>query len=398
MEWHRLNTPSFDSIAGAAASASVVSALRASRVSRVRLLLRHLATHRPESADYITLLAEVEATSPAECAAVLTYPWVAAWITRSARARHAGPADYLRNVVAAVAYRVGDTATAERIARDSGGRIWLPTIGLFTAPKGIIQPADPIRTVRPAGRTGFTLYVDDLDPHRDCVGVPPADRLPNGEWSRVERTLTKAWELIEEHASDRADELAVGLSSVVPLNGVPGVSVTSGDAFGGLAATIPHQPLEAAVMLIHEFQHSKINALMDLVDLHRQDSGIRYFAPWRPDPRPLSGMLHGIGAFTAVALWWKAFCDTSPRPESAMEQLAQLRLQLTCAIDQIGDDPGLTAAGRRFVRANSIVVRSLAAYDLPPAADSSARAQLARLVQRWQRKQPAGSVPQFELT
>jgi len=47
-----------------------------------------------------------------------------------------------------------------------------------------------------------------------------------------------------------------------------------------------------------------LNAVVELVDLPGGKE--LFYAPWRDDPRPLLGLLHGIYAFTAVHRigWW----------------------------------------------------------------------------------------------
>ena len=47
------------------------------------------------------------------------------------------------------------------------------------------------------------------------------------------------------------------------------------------------RPSDLAVALVHEFQHSKLAALHRLVPLYDRTDPARYFAPWRPDPRPM---------------------------------------------------------------------------------------------------------------
>ena len=56
-----------------------------------------------------------------------------------------------------------------------------------------------------------------------------------------------------------------------------------------------------AETLVHETQHLKLCALLDLVTLARPDDGRRYYAPWRPDPRPAGGLLQGAYAFLGVS-------------------------------------------------------------------------------------------------
>jgi HEXXH motif-containing protein len=44
---------------------------------------------------------------------------------------------------------------------------------------------------------------------------------------------------------------------------------------------------------VHEVQHLKLAALLDIVTLTMPGEHDRYYAPWRDDPRPLSGLLQG---------------------------------------------------------------------------------------------------------
>jgi hypothetical protein len=39
--------------------------------------------------------------------------------------------------------------------------------------------------------------------------------------------------------------------------------------------------------------------------LYDHDGQARYYAPWRPDPRPLGGLFQGAYAFLAVADFWR---------------------------------------------------------------------------------------------
>ena len=40
-----------------------------------------------------------------------------------------------------------------------------------------------------------------------------------------------------------------------------------------------------ALLLMHEFQHVKLGAVLDLYDLFDPDDKRLYHAPWRKDPR-----------------------------------------------------------------------------------------------------------------
>lgn len=76
-------------------------------------------------------------------------------------------------------------------------------------------------------------------------------------------------------------------------------------------------------VLVHEVQHSKLHALVDVVDRTTRDTGSVY-APWRGDPRGLIGLLHRIYAFTAVVEFWHLQRDLVP-PSEVRSCLALLR-------------------------------------------------------------------------
>ena len=65
-------------------------------------------------------------------------------------------------------------------------------------------------------------------------------------------------------------------------------------------------------LLVHEMQHVKLIALRDLFDLFdRADAG-RSTVPWRPDGRPIEGLLHGTYAHLAIAELWRSRARQGP--------------------------------------------------------------------------------------
>jgi HEXXH motif-containing protein len=83
------------------------------------------------------------------------------------------------------------------------------------------------------------------------------------------------------------------------------VSTSSPQAFGTVAMSRQPDKYTCAETLVHETQHLKLCALLDLVPLTRPDDGQRYYAPWRADPRPASGLLQGAYAFFGVSGFWR---------------------------------------------------------------------------------------------
>jgi hypothetical protein len=65
------------------------------------------------------------------------------------------------------------------------------------------------------------------------------------------------------------------------------------------------------------------------------------YAPWRDDPRPLSGILQGIYAFVGIAGFWRHRANRLAEYEFAL-----WRIQLLRVLGELREDPRLTGAGR----------------------------------------------------
>jgi uncharacterized protein len=146
--------------------------------------------------------------------------------------------------------------------------------------------------------------------------------------------------------------MAVGLKAVVPLQADPTGKMrasTARDAFGSVAA-VPADHTALAVMLVHEFQHSKLGAMLDLYELFDRDSHVTLRVGWRPDDRPIEGALQGTYAHLAVAEIWQG---RSIREGAAQGEARRTYLQYRDwtlgAIDGLRASGALTPLGERFV-------------------------------------------------
>jgi hypothetical protein len=109
--------------------------------------------------------------------------------------------------------------------------------------------------------------------------------------------------------------------------------------------------MEVAEALVHELQHSKLNALFDLADLFSPGDQPWMYAPWLDEPRPLSGLLHGIYAFMSVVEFWDVQRACAPPAEQRRVQFAYgyRARQLERVIGSVRVRPELTEMGREFV-------------------------------------------------
>ncbi|WP_311137138.1 radical SAM/SPASM protein FxsBH, inactivated beta-hydroxylase extension form [Streptomyces sp. I6] len=181
---------------------------------------------------------------------VLTHPYTRGWLLGSLDALREGgagaaplPAARLASTVAAAAVRGGlDLAVPVPY---EGGTLLLPTLGelrfsgvepsgtaeVRPVEKGLLvraggsetripRPDEPgacWRPVRRLGRDGAPdLAIDDLDPYRDCFGVPVPPRLGHDEAAAWTDRLACAWGLLRARAPEQAAAAAASLTTLTP--------------------------------------------------------------------------------------------------------------------------------------------------------------------------------------
>jgi uncharacterized protein len=251
----------------------------------------------------------------------------------------------------------------------------------------------PVRRLAAEAR-GLRLSVglDDLDPYRHGHHVPPAPRLPADEVQWWRELFGEAWDLLATHLPERAAEVGAGLRTLVPLmrsDVRSASSATIRHAFGACGLTRPVSAAEFAVTIVHEFQHSKLSAMVDLVPLSDPTDDRRYFAPWRTDPRPLASLLQGVYAFVGVADTWRALRGAEFIAAEADDRFAHTRLQVHTGLASVEGSGGLTGAGRELTRQLRRTTDALLAEPVAPAADRAAVEAVERTRQAWLRRNGA---------
>jgi HEXXH motif-containing protein len=400
---HAIGREDLTAIARGAGGPAAVRLLWSGQHSKRLLLLRVVLDNWPAGAPgrdrAVAAITAAEESSPAEVRDVLVDPMVGAWsavTVRRLRRGTAEPADlgHLAALATVAALRAGTSAGLDAYARD--GWLNLPTIGRVRAPVS----DGPVELVTHDGRLlvngydaagwqlrrslvvgaspALEIALEDLDPYRDIYDLPAADRLAEDEAGQWRRYLAGAWRMLCAHASERAAEISAGLRCLVPL-AKPDVhcdhSATSTEAVGVVGLDRPRTTADLAVALVHEFQHSKLSAVLDIVPLYRK-SDRTFFAPWRSDLRPIGGLFQGVYAFLGVADTWRALCAdpaTSPR---AVGEFATVREQVTDAVTTLDRSDLLTSAGQQFVAGMTEAIEDLHAVAVPGAVVDLARSVL----------------------
>jgi uncharacterized protein len=350
-------------------------------------------------------LATLDTAAQESVDTVLAHPYVRPWAVEVLRgdAGDGGTAAMrgVAEIAAAAAVRAGRPARVTVPVHD--GVLRLPTLGTLAvedAAEAEVRVSGDGFTVTAAGRDlalpskgtgpegwhgsrrheldGWAVTVEDTDPLRDCHGHPAQTRLTEDEAEAWRTNLLDAWDWIRRELPAYAPGIASGLRVITPLRPSPDgsdISSAARDAFGAVAIALPAGPELLALLLVHEFQHVKLGALLDLTDLYDPSCERLFYAPWRPDPRPLEGLLQGTYAHLAVIDFWRAQwrSTTGERSRAAETHFARWRDQTAEAVETLAGSGALTPLGERFVAGMREAVRRLLADEIGEEALLAAR-------------------------
>ena len=358
--------------------AATVDVLQRARVSRnmafLSEVLRRLAdgpARRIAMAGFDTLTV-VQERNPAAAQEVLRHPRFGAWAATCATGAAADAdsdwaATHLACFAAAAAIRSGIEFDLE--LPQVGDCVVLPGLGCWVGPAArtaqihsagheIPDVEDrhwmPLRWLTSQRPNGIVrVEFDDLPPTPWAwPDIAPADshtrwsRWSALEFHRWQELFDEAMRLLAGVVPELFGPLVRGMHAILPRSRRTSSFVTSTlvDSFGAAAMVLPTDAVRAASGLLHEFQHSKLSALMEVRPLVAQEGPADLPSPWRAEPRPASALLHGVYAHLAVA----RFVGRLPVRDTTGEADAVRAATLTgCAT--LLHSQRLTAAGRRFV-------------------------------------------------
>ncbi|WP_170140910.1 HEXXH motif domain-containing protein [Allonocardiopsis opalescens] len=443
MRTHKLSGRDFDLIAASAAGPGTIAVLARAELSKHLLLLRTVmavgADRFPSAYSAagldsgFQLLTDVQRTDPTTAAQVIGLPHFGAWAFRCLSGFHRDSDDRERaaelgrlNALAALAairsglearlrvpVRNGALALPTLGALHLPGPAWAelrhtPGVGTFALPPGRAGIRLPIgegsggngrwspvaRLRNPPGSVPVEVLVDDVDP---ALGTTYRRGRPGGEEpDRRWRThFAPAWRLLSRHHGERARALAAALHTVVPLAARPTgrTSGTAPSAFGAVAMSPPGDAASFAEALVHEFQHVVLGALNDMMPFTERDSGARYYAPWRPDARPVDGLLHGCYAYIGVTEFWRRVRAHVSARHRAHVEFARWRSAVERTLDALEEAEALNEAGVRLVRGMRASTEAWRSERVPRAAQRDADTLNADHRLTWLTSRPAEARP-----
>jgi uncharacterized protein len=395
-----LREEDLEGLAAGYGSADVIAILARNQAALRRDMLALIAREGPQQdkrfAEAWNLLAALDNRAPEAVATVLAHPYMRTWAVKLVLDLRKGAAEtqdvhHLEAVAAAAALRAGSEpesgmrvpvpvregfaplpgfgaleADAEAVAE---GRIWCAT------DMAALEVARPLRRIDAAG-TMITL--EDTDPYRVCHGHATG-RLTEQEADAWRQALPAAFLYVDEHLPPYAPALRSGLRTIMPMQRpTDGThrSAAARQAFGTVGVALPEDPALLALLLVHEFQHVKLGALLDIAELFDPaDTQPRHYAPWRPDPRPLEGLLQGTYAHIAVVEFWRGrrLQLSGPEHEKAETQFARWRADTAEAVVQLQKSGSLTPLGARMAEAMGQTLDPWLAEPISPRAEQAAQ-------------------------
>ncbi|HEV7398241.1 MAG TPA: HEXXH motif-containing putative peptide modification protein [Pyrinomonadaceae bacterium] len=202
-----------------------------------------------------------------------------------------------------------------------------------------------------------------IDSYEPCLNIPSVE-----VYRRI-KELTRCHHFLEtiKHALARltaykeslVKEMTLITASVTPMDADVGdtamFSGTSSAIFGACFLSAAREPLFVAEMLLHEFCHNKLRLLQEVAPLisDKYSNQAIFYSPWRDDPRPIDGLMHGLYVFSSIAHFWLHVCgnQNANADERAMAQrrVGTLLLQLKLAYAEFTEHAELTRAGTVFL-------------------------------------------------
>ncbi|MFG2002169.1 HEXXH motif domain-containing protein [Spirillospora sp. NPDC048911] len=430
MRRHRMPGKVFAALAAGSGGAHAIGHLQAAQYSKRLLLLRGVRdaakSEEPARArrarQAYAVLAEIQERAPDAVDAVIRYPSVGAWARDVLMGK--GDSGGLASLTAAAAIQAGFSRPIE--VPSDNGTVVLPSLGRAFVPSGspamvrpdvaevtvpgasVRIPPDPHRDA--PGWQGvrrlnaeyhglaIALSFDEGDPYRMPGGDVPDRRLTDAEIESWRAMLRRAWRLLVRRHWTTAEEIAAAVSVVTPLapsaQAGEHTSATAHQTFGSIAMSLPPDEHAMAVTLAHELQHTKLGALMDIVPLVLPDDGSRHYAPWRDDPRPIGGLLHGVYAHLGIAGFWRRQ-RAHERGETALRahtEFARWRDASALGARTLASSGRLTDAGELFVAEMTRTLRTWRREPVPVEALDRARTFAETHKARWRANNGTPSV------
>jgi HEXXH motif-containing protein len=252
--------------------------------------------------------------------------------------------------------RIGAGGGTVRLARRGPETVEVAAAGERTtvdlpAPPATLQlpklaiPGEPSELLRVGGEALFEpSYMDKLEPD-----TPVADRLAG--------MIGEALAMIRLADPQVADQMRSLIPFYEPLSTPDPLtthcSFSAPRLIGVIFVSESYSLLKLAEAMVHEYHHNELYTLMEVDPLLEEKLGESFYSPWRPDPRPMYGLVHAIHVFLGVLHYLRGGEHAAGLAEHATA--FRERRRIVCSQVNLGllqvDEERLTPTGRDIIAA-----------------------------------------------
>jgi hypothetical protein len=240
-------------------------------------------------------------------------------------------------------------------------------------------------------RLSETVVLDTamwLPPSADLSRVGTLDQAEVTEWRRLH---AEAHDLLHKHHPVWSREVSevISVIGVLEKSGNSVISASVPMVFGAVATSRPRNGLWLANTLVHELQHNKLHALTSLRGPLVSATTKRMYVPWRMDPRPVAGAVHGIYSFYGMLSFWSAQMSATDQPGEkarAQYEFARWRKPLHKCMKAAFETESLTELGYQVLVGISDEVESWQDVSIPAAIDRLARSAFQAHAKEWSKR------------
>lgn len=195
----------------------------------------------------------------------------------------------------------------------------------------------------------------------DFVGMEWIERInSNFKIKNFTDNLYESTKIIKRFNIEIYNEILLLIKKIVPLKVISSAVPSSSNSTmqGIIFCTYVKDPLLISEMLIHECSHNKLFLLQEVdpvldPKIHGDGWTIeKYYSPWRSDPRPLNGILHGLFVFSEVIKFWNYIIKLKNNKDYkhiSYKRYYLLIEQAKIALDVLNKHATFTSVGKKLI-------------------------------------------------
>lgn len=206
------------------------------------------------------------------------------------------------------------------------------------------------------------FVINGQDPYYRYSWVTSYRNADGSRYGEVKRTdyvtwqksLTQAVQVLSDCWPEMESDIGQGLRSVIPVKS-PSASAhmsCSKDVMSFALLMSSGSPVMLAEAFIHEFGHNVLNALTEFDDVFAEPRRLQcdLYSPWRPDPRPLAGVLHAVYVFERVCEFYTRYLSRHSSEEITLRFRLMTIRNLIALETLVPIAESLGAAGLQLVK------------------------------------------------